>query len=80
MELGWDSWGAGPHTTSRSSQGEWNLVKRYFLSRMGSDRWGQISLIPSLSLSEISHSIYHKAVKEMLGVSRNSHGNQSIML
>lgn len=74
--------GASPHTTSCSSQGEWNLVKRYFRFGMGMEKWGGISgllyLLPSLF--EISHSICLEVVKEMLGLSRNSLGNQSLTL
>lgn len=71
--------GASPHTTSCSSQGEWNLMKRYFRFGMGLEKWGGISGLSYLlpSLSEISHSIFLEVVKEMLGLSRNSLGNQS---
>lgn len=49
---------------------------------MGLEKWGKILGLSYLllSLSEISHSICLKVVKEILGVSRNSLGNQSIML
>lgn len=74
--------GASPHTTSCSSQGEWNLMKRYFRFGMGLEKWGGISGLSYLlpSLSEISHSIFLEVVKEMLGLSRNSLGNQSRVL
>lgn len=59
-----------------------DLVKRYFRFGVRLEKWGRINSLSSLlpSLSEISHSIYHRVVKEMLWVPRNSLGNQSIML
>lgn len=51
----------GPHTTSCSSQGEWDLVKRYFRFGVGLENWGKTNSLSYLlpSPSEISHSIYY---------------------
>ena len=51
----------GPQTTSCSSQGEWDLVKRYFRLGVGLEKWGKTNSLSYLlpSPSEISHSIYH---------------------
>lgn len=63
-------------------QGEWGLVKRYFRFGTELEKWGRIKGLSSLlpSLSEFSHSICRRVVREMLGVPRHSVGNQSVML
>ena len=70
--------GTGPQTTSCSSQGEWDLVKRYFRFGVELEKWGKTNSLSYLlpSQSEISHSIYYMVVKEMLWVPGNSLGNQ----
>ena len=74
--------GTGPQTTSCSSQGEWDLVKRYLRFGVELEKWCKTNSLSYLlsSQSEISHSIYYMVVKEMLWVPGNSLGNQSIMV
>ena len=70
--------GTGPQTTSCSSQGEWDLVKRYFRFGVELEKWGKTNSLSYFlpSQPEISHSIYYMVVKEMLWVPGNSLGNQ----
>lgn len=59
-----------------------NGVQWYFRFGMGLEKWSRVFGLSDLLplLSEISHSTCLEVVKEMLGVSRNSLGNQSIVL
>lgn len=71
--------GPSPQTTSCSSQGEWNFMKRYLRFGIGLEEWEQIFGLSYLlpSLSEISHSICHRVVKKVLRVPRTSLGSRA---